>query len=86
MVHAPFNQSKTDMITDRRRVRREALTKVVGMAPGQEEVVVSVPWVSVAITRLCHRTARELMPTMVTKSKEAMEILLGAMEQLRALT
>lgn len=74
MVRAPFNQSKTDMITDRRRMREEALTKVVGMVPGQEEVVVSIPWVRIAITRLWHRTAQELMPIMVAKSKEAMEI------------
>lgn len=85
MVRAPFNQSETEMITDRHRMREEALTKVVGMVPGQEEVVVSIPWVSVAMTRLWHRTAPELMPIMVAKSKEAMEILPRAMEQLRAL-
>lgn len=61
MEHAPFNQWKIDMITDRRLVVGEALTKVVGMVPGQEAVAGSVA---------------EVMPSMITKSKEATEIFL----------
>lgn len=68
MKHAPFNQSKIDMMTYCRLVVGEAPTKVVGMVPGQEAVAGSVA---------------EVMPSMITKSKEATEIFLEAMEQLR---
>lgn len=68
MKHAPFNQSKIDMMTHCRLVVGEALTKVVGMVPGQEAVAGSVA---------------EIMSSMITKSKEAREIYLEAMEQLR---
>lgn len=68
MKHAPFNQSKIDRMTHRRLVVGEALTNVVGMVPGQEAVAGSVA---------------EVMPSMITKSKEATEILLEAMERLR---